>query len=124
MSLINQRGRLNNSLFRQTLTLRRLKGEHSAEGFNSTYSKPEKIVVIAIPTTPDDMQSMPEMERFLPSMKFFTGVSLSIGDLVRFRNHDYRIIKAGDWGDYGYYNNIGVRHSATAKVDPVGFEIT
>lgn len=30
MSLINQRGRLNNSLFRQTLMLKRLKGEHSA----------------------------------------------------------------------------------------------
>ncbi|MFC1135733.1 hypothetical protein ACFGWK_10830 [Pasteurella multocida] len=124
MSLINQRGRLNNSLFRQTLTLKRLKGEHSAEGFNAIYSNPENIIAIAIPTTPNDMQLMPEMERFLPSMKFFTGVPLSIGDLVHFRNHDYRIIKTGDWGDYGYYNNIGVRHSATAKVDSEGFEIT
>lgn len=82
--------------------------------------EPEKIVAIAIPTTQNDMQSMPEMERFLPSMKFLLVFRLSISDLVHLKPH-YRIIKAGEWGDYGYYNNIGVRHSATAKVDSNGF---
>lgn len=124
MSLINQRGRLHSSRFKQVVSVKRLSGEHSAQGFEAVYSEPEQVVAVVIPTTPNDVQLLPEGERFLPSMKFFTEKPLSIGDLIAFREQDYRIVSFGDWGDYGYYYHIGVRHSATAKVDSEGFEIT
>ena len=123
MSLINQSPRFFNSKFRQSVTIKRLQGEHSAEGFDVEYQE-EKMTAIVIPTSPNDVLLLPEGERHIPSIKIYTMSQLHIGDLVDYRGETYKIKTAANWGDYGYYNNIGVRHSQTAKVDSAGFTVT
>ncbi|MBN6067325.1 hypothetical protein HYE54_00615 [Aggregatibacter actinomycetemcomitans] len=123
MSLINQSGRFLNSRFRQQITVQKQSGSHSASGFNVRYDT-QQITAIVIPTSPNDVMLLPEGERYLPSIKVYTQQQLNIGDLVDYRGQTYKIKTAANWGDYGYYNNIGVRHSQTAKVDSTGFTVT
>ena len=123
MSLINQSGRFLNSRFRQQITIQKKSGSHSASGFDVRYEK-QQITAIVIPTSPNDVLLLPEGERYLPSIKVYTQQQLNIGDLVDYRGQTYKIKTAANWGDYGYYNNIGVRHSQTAKVDSTGFTVT
>ena len=123
MSLINQSGRFLNSRFRQQITVQKQSGSHSAGGFNVRYET-QQITAIVIPTSPNDVMLLPEGERYLPSIKVYTQQQLNIGDLVEYRGQTYKIETAANWGDYGYYNNIGVRHSQTAKVDSTGFTVT
>lgn len=123
MSLINQSRRFLNSRFRQQITVQKRSGEHSASGFDVRYEA-QQMIAIVIPTSPNDVQLLPEGERYLPSIKVYTQEPLNIGDLVEYRGQTYKIKTAADWGDYGYYNNIGVRHSQTANIDSAGFTVT
>ena len=123
MSLINQSGRFLNSRFRQQITVQKQSGSHSASGFDVRYET-QQITAIVIPTSPNDVLLLPEGERYLPSIKIYTQQQLNIGDLVEYRGQTYKIKTAANWRDYGYYNNIGVRHSQTAKVDSTGFTVT
>ena len=123
MSLINQSGRFLNSRFRQQITVQKQSGSHSASGFDVRYET-QQITAIVIPTSPNDVLLLPEGERYLPSIKVYTQQQLNIGDLVEYRGQTYKIKTAANWGDYGYYNNIGVRHSPTSKVDSTGFTVT
>ncbi|AOF54435.1 hypothetical protein BKG91_09395 [Rodentibacter caecimuris] len=123
MSLINQSTRFQNSKFRQSVIVKRLQGEHSADGFGAEYHN-EKMTAIVVPASPNDVLLLQEGERYIPSIKIYTMSQLHIGDLVEYRGETYKIKTAANWGDYGYYNNIGVRHSETAKVDSTGFEVT
>ncbi|OOF84431.1 hypothetical protein BKG93_07830 [Rodentibacter ratti] len=119
MSLINQAGRFLNSRFSQRVQVRRILGG----GAKAEYD-PEEVTAIVIPTSPNDVLLLPEGERYLPSIKIYTQQPLKIGDLVDYRGQTYKIKTAADWGDYGYYNHIGVRHIPTAKVDSTGFTVT
>lgn len=123
MSLINQYPRFLNSKFSQIVTVKHLQGEHSSDGFGASYTD-ESLTAIVMPTSPNDVLLLPEGERYLPSIKVYTQQQLNIGDLVEYRGQTYKIKTAANWGDYGYYNNIGVRHSSTAKVDSTGFTVT
>lgn len=123
MSLINQSPRFQNSHFRQQVTVQRLQGEHSADGFNATYAE-EHITAIVMPASPNDVLLLPEGERFIPSIKIYTPEPLNIGDLVAYRGETYKIKTKANWGDYGYHNSIGVRHSQTSNVDSTGFAVT
>ncbi|WP_281773689.1 hypothetical protein [Haemophilus parahaemolyticus] len=123
MSLLNQKARFASSKFRREIKVKRLQGEHSAEGFEAHYTE-ETQVAIVMPTTSNDVALLPEGERYLPSLKIFTMSPLNIGDLVHFRGFDYRVSARSDWGDYGYFNQIAIRHRPTAKVDSTGFEVT
>lgn len=123
MSLINQFPRFLNRRFSQDIVVKHLQGEHSTDDYKAKYIE-EKMTVIVMPTSPNDVQLLPEGERFLPSIKIYTENPLKIGDLVDYLGVTYKIKTVGNWGDYGYHNNIGVRHSQTAKVDSRGFEVT
>nr|DAR16756.1 MAG TPA: head closure knob [Caudoviricetes sp.] len=123
MSLINQSGRFLNSRFRQQITVKKQSGTHSASGFDVRYETLQMIAIV-IPTSPNDVLLLPEGERYLPSVKVYTQQQLSIGDLMEYRGETYKIKTSANWGDYGYYNNIGVRHSPTSKVDSTGFTVT
>lgn len=79
---------------------------------------------VIVPTGANDILLLPESERYLPSVKIYTLESLARGDIVQYHGIDYVIKTIADWSDYGYYNQIGVRHLPTAKGHSGGFEIT
>lgn len=111
MSLINQRGRLFSSHFRQKVQIER-------EG------KASDLTAIVIPTSPNDVLFLPESERYLPSIKIFTLEPLERGDFIHYRGEVYCLKTLANWGDYGYYYHIAVRHIPTAKSHSGGFEVT
>ena len=123
MSLINQYPRFLNSKFSQVVTVKHLQGEHSSDGFGASYTD-ESVTAIVMPTSPNDVLLLPEGERFIPSIKIYTIKPLKIGGLVIYEGETYKIKTVANWGKYGYHNNIGVRHSQTAKVDSTGCTVT
>ncbi|WP_143000586.1 hypothetical protein [Pelistega sp. MC2] len=123
MMRINQLGRIYSSKFNRQFEVKRLYGEHSAWGFDGEYVS-EVITGIITPTSPSDMQVLPEQERYLPTIVVFTKDSLAIGDIVVFNGHDYKVKTKEDWSDYGYFHYLAVRYSETAHPDSGGFDIT
>lgn len=120
---INQLGRIGSSKFSSRFMVKRLSGEHSADGFEGAYTS-EEIIGIITPTSPSDVQVLPEQERYLPTIVVFTKDSLAIGDIVVFKGHDYKVKTREDWSDYGYFHHLAVRYSETAHPDSGGFDIT
>lgn len=111
MSLINQSGRFFNTRFRQTISVIR---------------QDEKLSLTAIimPSSSNDIALLDESERYLPSVKIYTLEPLERGDKVLHNRTVYVVKSVAQWGDYGYYNQIAVRHIPTAKGSSKGFEIT
>ncbi|KAA6208761.1 hypothetical protein ACU6T4_09120 [Avibacterium paragallinarum] len=115
--MINQSGRFRSSLFRKTVTV-------FIANEDETDFTEEMRVAIVIPASANDLQRLPEGERYLPTLKIFTQEPLKCGDLVLFRHFKYRITSATDWGDYGYYHYFATRLSATTQGHSTGFTIT
>lgn len=113
MSLINQSGRIQNSFFKQTITVTKADTQ-------ATFS----VTAIVIPASRQDLLLLPEGERFLPTFKIYTESPLGFHDIVHFKGFDYRVISATDWGDYGYYHHFATRLSATTKGHSAGFTVT
>jgi len=75
------------------------------------------------PSTPEELEQIPEGDRVLGAMSFHsadplyetntTGVNTpsGISDVIAWRNQTYRLVKIFPWEDFGYYKGIGVRMS-------------
>ncbi|MDH2927228.1 hypothetical protein FW755_11070 [Lonepinella koalarum] len=116
--MINQKARFRSSHFKQGIYhIKRLEnGEYSEEK--------QLITAIVTPTTPNDLELLPEGERFYPTFKLYLLESVNIGDLVEIQNVQYKIRTFSNWGDYGYYHALAVQHSETASDRSDGFVIT
>lgn len=84
---------------------------------------PEPITAIIHPTKPDDVLFLPEGERYNPSKKIFSPSPLNEGDIFLYEGKMWRIRALGNWGDYGFYNGIGILHEGTQEPFAKGFEL-
>lgn len=109
----------------QDVPLRRGIGEYRANGtWTGEYADAVDIVAIVHATKPDDLQLLPEGERYLPTKKIFTPDPITAGDLFEYQGTTWRVSALGDWTEYGFYNGIAVRHDGVAKPDSGGFVVT
>ncbi|MBP6018795.1 MAG: hypothetical protein KA735_04835 [Burkholderiaceae bacterium] len=109
----------------QDVPLRRGIGEYLADGtWTGEYADPVDIIAIVHATKPDDLQLLPEGERYLPNKKIFTPDPISTGDLVIYQGSTWRVSALSDWTEYGFYNCIAVRHDGVARPNSGGFVVT
>ncbi|OCA57864.1 hypothetical protein AA93_07090 [Xylella fastidiosa subsp. pauca 11399] len=73
---------------------------------------------------PDDLQLLPEGQRYLPSKKIMSQDALCVGDLVHYQDTTWRIVQLSDWSEYGYYRGIAVGHDGTAQPAAAAFGLT
>lgn len=120
---INQTARIYSSKFKSKFTVKKISGNHTADGFRESYIN-EEVIGIIVPASAGDLQVLPEEQRHLPTIAVYTEHGLEIGDLVIFSHEEYKVMSHQNWELYGYHNNIAVRHLSTTKPYTDGFEIT
>ncbi|MGY4791968.1 hypothetical protein [Xylella fastidiosa] len=104
-----------NPRFAQTVTVHRDHGHYRADGTWIQASVAYPVRAILHPVKPDDLQLLPEGQRYFPSKKIMSQHALCVGDLVRYQDTTWRIVQLSDWSEYGYYHGIAVRHDGTAQ---------
>ncbi|TNV90819.1 hypothetical protein C5H24_11065 [Xylella fastidiosa] len=104
-----------NSRFAQRVQVLRCHGQYLADGTWQQEYFLDTVLAIIHPVTPDDVQLLPEGQRYFPSKKIMSQHALCVGDLVRYQDTTWRIVQLSDWSEYGYYHGIAVRHDGTAQ---------
>ncbi|MGG7074333.1 hypothetical protein U5B43_08795 [Campylobacter sp. 9BO] len=72
----------------------------------------------------DEMQILPQGERFNEYIRIDTQFSLNLGDVIIWQQNEYRVKAMQDWGQYGYKNYTAVKFNELEKRDSAGFELT
>ena len=70
----------------------------------------------------DEMQRLPEGERYKEAIRIDTKFNLNLQDIITYKGTNYRIINMQDWSEYGYKNFAGVRFDGLEGFDSQGFE--
>lgn len=112
-------------LLAQDVMLQRGQGEYLPDGtWTGAYAAAVPVVAIVQATKPDDLQLLPEGERYLPSKKILTPEPISPGDLFAYQGSTWRVSALSNWTEYGFNNGIAIRHDGPAQPDPGGFIVT
>jgi hypothetical protein len=67
---------------------------------------------ILYPSTPDELQALPEGERVAKSITLYWPAAFEIDDRIQYNGEEYRVIFVDPWNIYGY-------NRAIAKVDQI-----
>lgn len=124
MSLLNVNRILHNPRFTQQVPLiRRIIMEDTYGDETNEYVLPVEITAVVHPTGANDLERLPEGERYLPSKKIFSQEALAMGDIFIYQGKHWRIINLSDWSEYGFYNAIGILYEGTQGITPNEFKL-
>ena len=82
------------------------------------------ITCIIQPASNDDLQILPEGERFNPTVRVISKTELTNGMLFHHHGMRYKIISNSIWSDYGYYDCLATRYDGSQAHDSGGFNVT
>lgn len=82
------------------------------------------LTCIVQPASNDDLQILPEGERYNPTVRVMTQDSVENKELFYWNGHRWRIIGKSLWNDYGYYDTLATRYEGSQTDDSGGFPIT
>ncbi|QHJ84907.1 MAG: hypothetical protein [Caudoviricetes sp.] len=88
------------------------------------FEKLGKVICIIQPASNDDLQILPEGDRFNPTARIFSKMALENGLLFTHNKMRFRIISNGIWSDYGYYDCLATRYEGSQTNDSGGFVVT
>ncbi|WP_235428355.1 MULTISPECIES: hypothetical protein [Xenorhabdus] len=92
--------------------------------FTSPDGNSRTLVCIVFPAGTEDLQILPEGDRYNPTVKVLTQEKVSVKDLFFWNGYRWRIITNARWNDYGYYDSLATRYEGSQTNDSDGFEIT
>lgn len=82
----------------------------------------ETIIANTQPLGDEQLQRLPEAERFKPNLQFFTNVrSVKVGDYLRLGGKTYRAVTDQDFDEYGYADNIFILYDGVESINSGGF---
>ncbi|ALQ96937.2 hypothetical protein B398_07050 [Xylella fastidiosa 32] len=113
-----------NPRFAQRVQVLRRQGQYLPDGTWQQEYVLDTMLAIIHPTTPDDLQLLPEGERHHPSKKIMSQDQIDVGDVLLYQDTRWRITQLSNWSEYGYYHGIAVRHDGTAHPAAAAFGLT
>lgn len=84
----------------------------------------KKIKAVVQYLSNDEMQRLPEGERYKEHIRIDTDCELSLQDSVFYKGNEYRVVYEQDWGSYGYKNYTAIRFDGLENPNSNGFELT
>ena len=102
-------------------------GEFLSDPFFATkvdFEKQGEIICVIQPASNDDLQILPEGNRFNPTVSIFSKEAIENTDLFNHNGMRYRIISNAIWSDYGYYHCLATRYEGSQANDSDGFVVT
>lgn len=88
------------------------------------FEKLGDITCIIQPASDDDLQILPEGDRYNPTVRVFSHTKLTNGMLFYHHGMRFRIISESIWSDYGYYDCLATRYNGSQTHDSGGFNVT
>ncbi|WP_368877532.1 hypothetical protein [Providencia vermicola] len=82
------------------------------------------LACIVQPASNDDLQILPEGDRYNPTVRVMTQEPVENKELFYWNGHRWRIISKSLWNDYGYYDTLATRYEGSQADDSGGFSIT
>lgn len=82
------------------------------------------ITCIIQPASNDDLQILPEGDRYNPTVRVFSRAKLTNGMMFQHHGMRFRIISESIWSDYGYYDCLATRYDGSQAHDSGGFDVT
>lgn len=82
------------------------------------------LTCIVQPANNDDLQILPEGDRYNPTVRVMTQEPVENKELFNWNGHRWRIISKSLWNDYGYYDTLATRYEGSQTDDSGGFQIT
>ncbi|OWO79287.1 hypothetical protein B5C26_21145 [Photorhabdus luminescens] len=92
--------------------------------FKTSDGQSRVLVCIVQPAGAEDLQILPEGDRYNPTVRVMTQEEVKAKDLFSWNSHRWRIINNARWNDYGYYDSLATRYEGSQTDDSDGFEIT
>jgi|GEM_PF-1183112 len=84
----------------------------------------ETLICIIQPAGKDDLETLPEGNRFNPTIRVMTQEPVNAGDELIYKDVRWKIINDGNWSDYGYYDTLATRYEGSQTDNSDGFRIT
>lgn len=81
------------------------------------------LTCIVQPASNDDLQILPEGDRYNPTVRVMTQEPVENKELFHWNGHRWRIISKSLWNDYGYYDTLATRYEGSQTGDSEGFPI-
>lgn len=82
------------------------------------------ITCIIQPASNDDLQILPEGDRYNPTVRLFSRIKLTNGMLFHHHDMRFKVTSESIWRDYGYYDCLATRYDGSQAHDSGGFDIT
>lgn len=82
------------------------------------------ITCIIQPASNDDLQILPEGDRYNPTVRIFSREKLTNGVLFHHHGMRFKVISESIWSDYGYYDCLATRYDGSQAHDSGGFDVT
>lgn len=82
------------------------------------------ITCIIQPASDDDLQILPEGDRYNPTVRIFSREKLTNGMLFQHNSMRFKVISESIWSDYGYYDCLATRYNGSQAHDGRGFNVT
>lgn len=82
------------------------------------------ITCIIQPASNDDLQILPEGDRYNPTVRVFSREKLTNGMLFHHHGMRFKVISESIWSDYGYYDCLATRYDGSQAHDSGGFDVT
>jgi hypothetical protein len=82
------------------------------------------ITCIIQPASNDDLQILPEGDRYNPTVRIFSREKLTNGMLFHHHGMRFKVISESIWSDYGYYDFLATRYDGSQAHDSGGFDVT
>lgn len=83
-----------------------------------------EIICVIQPASNEELQILPEGDRFNPTVSIFSRDEINNKDLFNHNNMRYRVITSPQWSDYGYYHSLATRYEGSQTDDGGGFVVT
>lgn len=83
-----------------------------------------ELLCIVQPASNDDLQILPEGDRYNPTVRVMTQEPVENKALFYWNDHRWRIVSKSIWSDYGYYDTLATRYEGSQTDDRDGFVIT
>ena len=110
---------INDPELAEAFTILRSTGSFGAGGWSETKATVPAYGVVS-PSSPDDIQQLPEGDRVAGNTTFYTSQAMYIthggqqagtSDIIQWQGQQWRLAQVWDYSTRGYYKAVGVRMS-------------
>lgn len=110
--------------FQQTTDFIRITESLTPYGTPAKVKNTLSLVCIIQPAGKDDLEILPEGNRYNPTIRVMTQEPVFAGDELFHHGTRWRVINDAIWSDYGYYDCLATRFEGSQTDDSGGFIVT